>query len=133
MSSPARGEAPGPAGWDPAAEFRDLHDRMGQLVARAFGDGARGPLPPWLPPWSPPADVSETGDSYVVEVDLPGTRREHVHVEVRDQDLVVTGEFGNRERGHPWRRSRPAGQFECRVTLPMATAARPRQVQVTGG
>lgn len=155
MTSPERRDRPEPAGSDPVTEFRDLHDRMGQLVARTFGDGARGPLPPWLPPWSPPADVSETGESYVVEVDLPGARREDVHVEVRDQDLVITGDFGDRERSHPWRRCRPAGRFDCHitlpgpvdadrasatleagvltVTLPKAAAARPRQVRVTGG
>jgi HSP20 family protein len=150
-----RRERPEPAEWDPVAEFRDLHDRMGQLVARAFGDAARGPLPPWLPPWSPPADVSETGESYLVEIDLPGARREDVHVEVRDQELIVTGELGGSQQGHPWRRARPAGRFECRVTLPgpvdadrttadlaagvltvtlpKAATARPRKVHITGG
>jgi len=155
MTSPVRRGQPAPADWDPVAEFRDLHDRMGQLVARTFGDGARGPLPPWLPPWSPPADVSETGDAFLVEVDLPGARREDVHVQMQDQDLVITGEFGERQRGHPWRRARPAGRFECRITLPgpvdadrttatldagvltvslpKAAAAHPRQVSITGG
>lgn len=156
MTAPTPGDGRrGPADWDPVAEFRDLHDRMGQLVARTFGYGARGPLPPWLPPWSPPADVSETGDAFLVEIDLPGVRREDVHVQVQDQDLIVTGQFGERERGHPWRRARPAGRFECRVTLPgpvdtehttatleagvltvtlpKAATARPRQVHVSDG
>ena len=107
-----------PEGWDPVAEFQDLHDRMGQLFARTFGEGRHGGLPPWLPGWSPPADVFETERAFTVVADLPGVRREDLHVEARGLELVITGEFRERDLGHAWRRSRPTGPFECRVTLP---------------
>ncbi len=107
-----------PEGWDPVAEFQDLHDRLGQLFARTFGAGRRGGLPPWLPGWSPPADIFETERAYTVVADLPGVGREDLHVEARGLDLVITGEFKERDLGHPWRRSRPTGPFQCLVTLP---------------
>ncbi len=41
-----------------------------------------------------------------------------LQVEARGLDLVITGEFKERDLGRPWRRRRPAGPFRCRVTLP---------------
>ena len=60
---------------NPTREFEDIYDRMGQLMNLAFGlapvDVAEGP-------WMPLADLSETDDAYVVEVDLPGVNRDQI-------------------------------------------------------
>lgn len=65
--------------WDPFREFADLHQRMGQLMQSVLGafDGAISAAP-----WSPLADVEETDDAYLVQIDLPGVRRDDVTVEV---------------------------------------------------
>ena len=85
---------------------------MGQLMNLAFGlapvDVAEGP-------WIPLADVSETDDAYVVEVDLPGVNRDQIDIQLQDRELVITGEIpesGRRGRRH--RRSRRTGRFEFR-------------------
>jgi HSP20 family protein len=101
--------------WDPARELDELHNRVGQLMdslwsGAAIGDGAV---------WSPLVDVEETDDAWVVEADLPGVKREDVNVEVRGNELIISGEIKERERkGILRRRTRRSGQFEYRVTLP---------------
>lgn len=67
--------------------------------------------------WSPP--VEESDDAWVVEADLPGVKEGDVTVEVRAQELAITGELKERERkGILRRRTRRTGQFDYRVTLP---------------
>ena len=67
----------------------------------------------------PPADVVETDSAYVIEVELPGVRREDIDVALDGNDLVVTGEVKERKReGLFRRRTRRVGEFEFRVTLP---------------
>jgi len=65
------------------------------------------------------ADIVETDSAYVIEVELPGVRREDVDVNLNGNELVVTGEVKERKReGLFRRRTRRVGEFEFRVTLP---------------
>ena len=67
----------------------------------------------------PLADLEETDDAYVVEVELPGVKREDINVEVIGRRLTVTGERKERERTGILRRStRTVGRFEHEVLLP---------------
>ena len=67
----------------------------------------------------PAADIVETDSAYVIEVELPGVRREDVDVALNGNELVVTGEVKERKReGLFRRRTRRVGEFEFRVTLP---------------
>jgi HSP20 family protein len=104
-----------PERWDPFREFDDLQARMGQLMESAFtgvGNG-EGSV------WRPLVDVEETEDAWIVEAELPGVKREDVHVELRDNELVVFGEIKEREReGVLRRRTRRTGRFEYRVMIP---------------
>jgi HSP20 family protein len=140
---------------DPSREFEDIYDRMGQLMSMAFGDLAFTPA--LSAPWTPLADITETDDAYVVEVELPGVNKDQVNVDVNDRELIISGEItepqeeeGRRRR----RRARRTGRFEFRATLPgdinpegvnatlsdgiltltvpKSEAASPRHVEVTG-
>ena len=69
--------------------------------------------------WTPLADVSETDDAYLVEVDLPGVKRDDIDVEVTGNELVVTGEFKERERDRLAAQPDPAGRpVQYRTMLP---------------
>ena len=143
-----------PARWDPFAESGDLYQRMGQLLGGAFGGG-------WPPPvqgWAPPADLSETDEAYLAEVELPGVARDDMSVELAGQELVISGEFTDTgKEGRALRRGRRSGPFEYRVllpgqadpdpdkvtvaladgvltvTVPKAEAGEPRRIQITAG
>ncbi|WP_102143382.1 Hsp20/alpha crystallin family protein [Mycobacterium hubeiense] len=102
-----------PDRWHPFRELEDLYSQMDRLWQSVVGASATDGA------WMPSADVTETKDDYVVEVELPGVRREDVDVELTGNELVVSGELKERKReGMLRRRTRRVGQFEYRVTLP---------------
>ena len=125
--------------WESLREYRS---RAGQSDRR--GDSG----------WTPPADVSETEEAFIVVAELPGVRRDGVDVAATHDTLTIRGHrpdpgceatcYVRLERGH--------GQFVRRftfpgpldvdqvqadmkdgiltVTLPKASAARGRRVEV---
>jgi HSP20 family protein len=135
--------------WDPFREFTDLQQRMNELMRSAFegfGDVTEG--------WRPLADLSETEDAYVVEMDLPGVKKEDISIELLGNELVVSGEYKQTEKTG-WLRSktRRTGRFEYRtllpqnveqdkitaqladgvltVTVPKAESMKPRRIEIT--
>lgn len=113
MTIPAvRHTRPAPATrrwWDPFTELEGLYDQMGQLMRGVAGEV----------PTTAVADVEETDDEFVVELDLPGVKRDDVDVEVRENQVRVAGEIKERERtGLLHRRSRPVGRFDYLVAVP---------------
>ena len=100
--------------WDPFREIEGLHERIGQLLeAPRSGDGDG------RQPWAPLVDIEETEDAWVVEAELPGVRPEDVNVEVRENELAISGEIRQREReGILRRRTRRTGEFDYHIVLP---------------
>jgi HSP20 family protein len=105
---------------DPVAEIEQLQDRMGNLLQSFFADPFPSMTTAAVPVWVPPADIEETDDAYLVEIDLPGVRAEDVNLELRDNnELRISGEYRERERSGILRRqTRRTGQFEYVVMLP---------------
>jgi len=101
--------------WDPLREFEQLQEEMGRLVQSVWspaGVGNGGA-------WTPFADVEETEDAWTIEVELPGVDRKNVNVEMRNSELVISGDVKEKERkGVLRRRARRTGHFEYHVTLP---------------
>jgi HSP20 family protein len=115
VQTPRRFTSSAPARWDPFRDLEELQARTAQLIGSALPaalaqDGA---------PWVPPVDIEETDDGWIVEAEVPGAKRDDMSVDVRDNELVITGEIKERERkGILRRRTRRVGEFEFRVTLP---------------
>lgn len=113
MTLPVRRSVGQAERWNPLREFDDLYQQVDRLAQSALGTAADDR------PWLPAGDVSETDDAYMVEIDLPGVRREDVDIELYGNELVITGELKERARkGLLRRRTRRVGEFEYRVTLP---------------
>jgi HSP20 family protein len=143
MALPVRRSAAAPLAVDQRDPFRDL---MEGILSTRLGDGQIH---------VPNFDIEESEDAWIVEADLPGVRRKDMNVEVRDGELVVSGEIKERERTGVLRhRTRRTGEFEIRVALPgdvdpqaveanvdhgvltvripKPERAKPRQVEVSG-
>lgn len=69
--------------------------------------------------FSPPADIEETDDAFVVEIELPGVTKEDINVEISGRRLSVSGERKEKERKGVLRtQTRVVGSFRYNVTLP---------------
>jgi HSP20 family protein len=66
--------------WDPTRDLLTMQERLESLLGPATAG------------WVPPADLCELADQYVLTVELPGLRRDDVHIDFRDGLLVVRGQ-----------------------------------------
>ncbi len=116
MRLPIRRQSP-----DRAAAVSDDFDRLREGLYRQLDR-----WPDFLDPLPsvrdvlPLADIEESDDAYVVDVELPGVKREDLSVEATHGRLTVTGERRERERvGLLRHRSRTTGRFRFEVVLPV--------------
>jgi len=100
--------------WDPVTELSGLTHRLARLFDEQGSEfllGAEG--------FTPRADLEETDDSYVLEVELPGVKKKDINIEVFGRRLVISGERPEHERsGWLRRQTRAWGRFRYEVTLP---------------
>ena len=78
--------------------------------------------------WQPHVDMCETPEAIIVEVELPGVRREDVRIEVEGDFLHITGErrtTTERQERNYYRLERRYGRFARQLRLP-STVARER-------
>jgi HSP20 family protein len=104
------------ARYDPFAEFNRLAQQMAQAFESQWPD-----LPALLgrEGFAPPADVEETEDAYLIDLDLPEVDKDDIEIEVTGRRLVVSGERKQKERtGVLRRQTRVVGRFRYEVTLP---------------
>ncbi len=114
MALPVRRNQGEAARWDPLAEINRLSEQMQDYLGRwpslsaALGEG-----------FTPLADVEETDDAYLVEVELAGVKGDDISVEVAGRRVTVSGERKERERvGILRRQTRTVGRFHYEVVLP---------------
>lgn len=84
---------------------------LGSLMPRTVGVGG----------WNPQLDVTEEEERFILEMDLPGVRREDVNLELRGHTLIITGsrKIVRRIVGARYMHSeRVSGTFRRTVPLP---------------
>ncbi|HET9426402.1 MAG TPA: Hsp20/alpha crystallin family protein [Gemmatimonadaceae bacterium] len=72
-------------------------------------------------PWSPQVETFRRGDKIVVRADLPGMKKEDLHVEVQDDVLTIQGERREEhedDREGIYRSERSYGEFYRAIPLP---------------
>lgn len=78
--------------WNPFSEIRRLQDEMNRLFDTSFGEQEIGAVG-----WIPPVDIEETANGLRVTAEVPGMRKEDIHVEFENGLLTIRGER-NREK-----------------------------------
>jgi HSP20 family protein len=99
---------------DPLRELLDLQERMNRLFDETLTRERLDEPAFFHGSWVPLADVIETPDFYVVELELPGLDREDVVVQAHGDELVVRGERRPGAAGQPeafYRLERRYGPF----------------------
>jgi HSP20 family protein len=77
---------------DPLKELLDLQERMNRLFDETLGRERLGEPAVLQGAWVPVADVFETPDSYIVEIELPGLGKDEIEIQAQGDELVVRGE-----------------------------------------
>jgi HSP20 family protein len=101
---------------NPVSTARDLVQSAGQSTGQSL--------------WYPQVEVREREGKLVVCADLPGARKEDVHVEVRDNALILQGERRQESeynQGGFYRSERSYGHFQRVIPLP--EGVNPEQAQ----
>ena len=97
--------------WDPLRDLLTLQERMNRLFEDTLSATRTAP-PLGTGNWIPLADVYETADGFVVQVDLPGLGSDDVEVHVDGDRLVLRGR--RKETARPdnyYRMERSYGPF----------------------
>jgi HSP20 family protein len=77
---------------DPLQELLDLQERMNRLFDETLSRERLDEPSLLQGAWVPLADVIETPEAYVLEVELPGLGKEDVVIQAQGDELVVRGE-----------------------------------------
>lgn len=129
---PERRSRLAPDRWEPLSDLEQMADRMRRMLEQTLG----GPGFPSTDAsgWSPFVDVEEADDAYVVEVDLPGVRRDDVDIELVGNELSISGEVKERDRKGVLRhQTRRTGRFAYRIVLPDQVDAEKIEAKLSEG
>jgi HSP20 family protein len=102
------------APWNPVEELDRMYDELGRFLG-SFTNMTDSPEQAFIPL----ADIEETDDAYIIELEIPGVSKEDVTIEVTDHRVTIGGEIKQRERtGMLRRRTRRVGRFNFEAVLP---------------
>ena len=100
--------------WDPFADLDRLNRQLSSYLDswRQLPGALTGAFTPF-------GDVEETDDAYLVEIELPGLKKDDLDIAIAGRRLTVTGERKERQRvGILRRREWVVGRFHYEATLP---------------
>jgi HSP20 family protein len=125
-----------PSNWDPFRELDEMQNRLASLFGRRLpllrSGGEAEEIA--LTTWAPRVDIAEDDKEYVVNVELPGVKKEDVRVAVENGILSISGErkTEKEEKGTKYHRVEQSyGTFMRSFTLPEVVPAR-RSAQTFG-
>ena len=137
--------------WNPFEELTSVHGEMDRVFGRSWGEYPEGERRPWVPA----TEVTSGKDGWKVRIALSGIDPKGVHVDLNADVLTVKGErtvkkeegeehiseigYGRFERSFTLRDNvdveKVSATFEhgmLELVLPMAEAAKPRRIEISG-
>lgn len=117
-----RYQFPQPTSWTSFDRLASLRDEMDRLFDFAWPTRDSG----LFSGWSPALDVHDEKDNLVVQVELPGLKKDEIDISIHDGVLTVSGERKQereQKEGESFRSERYFGKFQRSVTLPVAVNA----------
>jgi HSP20 family protein len=103
--------------WSPVDRLASLRDEMDRLFDFTWPTRDTG----LFSGWSPALDVHDEKDNLVVQVELPGMKKDEIDISLHDGVLTVTGERKSereQKEGETFRSERYFGKFQRSITLP---------------
>jgi len=121
--------------WDPAELFQTFQQEMERFWPRAFAfpfGAMPAPTAPTGTTYMPRMDVYEKDNALVFKAELPGLKKEDVHVEIDNGYLVIRGETKAEQEVKEdayYRMERTYGSFYRSVPVPSDVS--PEQIKAT--
>jgi len=103
--------------WSPLDRLASIRDEMDRLFDFTWPTRDSG----LFSGWSPALDVHDEKDNLVVQVELPGMKKDEIDISLHDGVLTVSGERKSereQKEGETFRSERFFGKFQRSVTLP---------------
>jgi HSP20 family protein len=110
--------------WPAFGRVPDLTEEIDRLFEGPLSEVARNSR--LLSGWAPALDLREDKDNFIVEMELPGMKKEDIDVSVHDGSLSISGERKSEEKyqeAEVYRAERFVGRFQRTVALPAPVAA----------
>ncbi len=107
--------------WNPFREMEELLDRVNRGGRLPAIRGESGQETMTFADWAPTVDIVESGDEYLIKVELPEVRKEDVKVAVHQGVLSIQGErtMEREQTDKKYHRvERAYGRFARSFTLP---------------
>ena len=108
--------------FDPMRDFRDLEDRLTSALRLPDISGELSNLSGF----TPTVNTREGEYAYHVEADLPGVKKEDIHVDLKDNVLTISGERRTKKEVKEkdyYKKESSYGKFQRSFTLPENTDA----------
>lgn len=105
------------ARWDPFKELLSLRDEFDRIFKEYFIRPEK-----MDEEWFPMLDMKEDAESIVVNIEVPGVKKDDIKVTLRGNQLIVTGErkFEKEKKDETYHRiERSYGKFQRVITIPV--------------
>ena len=113
--------------WHPFSEAFPWNPRLGQLFENMWHAAAHEG-------YAPGAELEETDDGFVLELDVPGVDKKDITVDVIGRRVAVRGTRVEKERTGVMRHStRVTGSFAYEATLPAEVDEKATTAELTDG
>lgn len=110
--------------WNPFSEIMSLQHQLDRLFGETLERGTRGEID--FGSWMPPVDLREESDKLVLEMELPGLKKDDIEISLENNVLTVKGErkFEKEEKKDNYHKiERSYGKFSRSFSLPTTVKA----------
>lgn len=105
--------------WNPFHEIMAMQNQLDRLFGETLERGTRGDFD--FGSWMPPVDLWEENDKLVLEMELPGLKKDDVEISLENNVLTIKGErkFEKEEKKENFHKiERSYGKFSRSFSLP---------------
>lgn len=119
--------------WDIFKEINTIHAEVDRIFQDFFRRIPSPKIEEKLTVFTPPVNMYDDGDKIVIEVALPGVKKEDIDLSLQDNVLTISGvRIGKTDKPY-YQQEWQYGQFEREITLPTAIKSDDIRVEYTDG
>jgi HSP20 family protein len=107
--------------WSPARDLQTLQEGINRVFSDAFGQSGLFDNDVAMSAFRPPVDIIDTAEAILIQVELPGVKKENVSIEMKENILTLRGERIEEKKyqqGSYYRSERIFGKFERAFSMP---------------